>query len=836
MRLTLLFGILVSFLTQAQLIKQPDAAKIKLELKKLNSLGAVLYVAAHPDDENTRAIAYLVNDQLMTTAYLSLTRGDGGQNLIGPEIRDMLGLIRTQELLSARRIDGGQQFFTRAIDFGFSKSAKETFEIWNKQEVLSDVIAVIRQFQPDVILTRFPPDERAGHGQHTASAILAQEAFEKAGDPTVFSDQIKECGVWQAKRLLTNTARWWNQTLTETTPGVVTMNVGAYNPLLGKSSSELAAESRTQHKSQGFGSPGRRGDAQEFFEHARGEKAEKSIFDGINTGWSRLKGGGKVQLLVEKAILDFNEENPSSIVPLLLQIRKEISQLEPAVWKSRKLKDVNQLIQSCLGLFVEATADNYWVSPGEGVTTNVEILNRSNAEVKLLGIRAADLLFYDTLLTVPLKNNLPFVLTKKNVVAPGKSYSSPFWLTEPHGSGLFTLSDHRQIGKPENDPAVLIHFTFAVDGERLTIPCPLIYKWTDPVKGELIRPFEVVPPVVLNLSGKVFLFPNSSQKEISVLVKSTSEKELNGTIKLSLPPGWRSEPAFASFDLKKRGEEATVAFNVFPGKVNLTASVRAIAEVAGRIFDQSLVVIDYDHIPIQTLLPKADAKVVRLDLNKEGTVVGYIKGAGDEIPAGLRNIGYEVWEMKDEEVTTANLKRLDAVILGVRALNTNGRIRHFMPDLLEYVKSGGTMIAQYNTPGLDLEADRIAPYPLSISRDRVTEENSKMTILKLDHPALNYPNKIVASDFDGWVQERGLYFPDKWDAQFEALLSCHDEGEPARDGSLLVANYGSGHYIYTGLSFFRELPEGVPGAYRLFANLVSLGKNKKLENAKSKAK
>jgi LmbE family N-acetylglucosaminyl deacetylase len=838
MRIAALLVFFAPLFSHAQLRQQPDAATIKLELKKLNSLGAVLYLAAHPDDENSRAIAFLVNDQLMTTGYLSLTRGDGGQNLIGPEIRDMLGLLRTQELLSARRIDGGEQFFTRAIDFGFSKSAKETFEIWNEREVLSDVVRVIRQFQPDVILTRFPPDERAGHGQHTASAALAQEAFEKTNDPTVFPDQVKQYGVWQVKRLFINTGRWWNQTINEASPGVVTMNVGTYNPLLGKSYSELAAESRTQHKSQGFGVPARRGDAPEYFELANGEKPEKNILDGVNTTWSRVKGGEKVQPLVERAIREFNEERPASSVPLLLQIRQEIVQLEPGVWKTRKLNEVNQLIQNCLGLFAEVTADNFWVSPGEPMTTSYEILNRSDTEVKLLGMAAPDLLF-DTLLTTSLKNNSPFVFKRTNLLKADKSYSSPYWLTEPHGPGLFNVSDRRLIGKPENDPAVVIYFTVAVNGEKLRIPCPVIYKWTDPVKGELVRPVEVVPPLFLNLPDKVILFPNSSPKEIAVLVKSASGKDLNGTVTLSLPAGWKSEPASVPFELRKRGEEGTVTFNVTPGKGNLTASVKAIAEWDGRKYDRALQLIEYSHIPIQTLLPNAGAKVVRLDLSKEGEWVGYIRGAGDEIPAALKNMGYRVWEMKDEEVTPENLKKLDAVVLGVRAVNTNERIRHFMPDLFEYIKNGGTMIAQYNTNSdLEMEAGKIAPYPLSLSRDRVTEENSEVTILKPDHPALNYPNKIDAKDFDGWVQERGLYFPDKWDPHFEALLSCHDAGEPAREGSLLIANYGSGYYVYTGLSFFRELPEGVPGAYRLFANLVSLGKNKKPErvNGKSKAK
>ena len=836
MRIAIALFLLITNLAGAQTRKQPDAAQIKLDLKKLNSLGSVLYLAAHPDDENSRAIAYLVNDRFVTTGYLSLTRGDGGQNLIGPEIRDLLGLIRTQELLAARRIDGGQQFFTRAIDFGYSKTAKETFAIWNKQEILSDVVGVIREFQPDVIITRFPPDERAGHGQHTASAMLAIEAFDISNNPTVFADQAKKWGTWQVKRVLINTGRWWNQTINENTPGILFMNVGVYNALLGKSSSELAAESRTQHKSQGFGSPGRRGDASEFFEQMKGEKAEKDIFEGVNTGWSRLKGGEKVQPLVEKATRDYNIENPAASVELLLQIRKEILLLEGSQWKTRKLADVNSLIQNCLGLFVEVTSDNFWVAPGEKVTSNFEVLNRSDSEVKLVDIHSSDLGF-DTVLTAVLKNNTPLAFKNNKTINANKDYSGPYWLTEPHDQGLFKVSDPNMVGRPENGPAVKIEFTFLVNGEVLIVSCPLIYKWTDMVKGELARPFEVVPQVFLNLSEKVVVFPDQSPRNITVLVKSASEKIQSGSIKLSLPVGWKAEPLLAPFELKKRGDEIAVTFKVLPGKEDLTAPVRAIAIVGDREFDQSVQLINYDHIPIQTLFPKAETRLVHLDLKKEGGLVGYIKGAGDEVPAGLRNMGFQVWEMKDEEVTPENLKKLDAVVLGIRALNTNDRIRHFMDDLLTYVKNGGTMIVQYNNNlGLEIDADKIAPYPLSLSRDRVTEEGSEVRILQPNHAALNYPNKINAKDFQGWVQERGLYFPDKWDAHFEALISIHDEGEPPRDGSLLVAQYGRGHYVYTGLSFFRELPEGVPGAYRLFANLVSLGKIRKPVNTKVKSK
>ena len=833
-RFSFLLLVFISFSSFGQLRKQPDAAAIKLQLKKLTFLGSVLYVAAHPDDENTRAIAFFANDKLATTAYLSMTRGDGGQNLIGSEIRDQLGLIRTQELLSARQIDGGLQYFTRANDFGFSKRVTETFDIWNKDEILSDVVRIMREFKPDVILTRFPPDERAGHGHHTGSAVLAQEAFDLTNNPEFAPDQVKDFGTWQSKRLYTNTGRWWNQTINENTPGIVAVDLGTYNNLLGKSYSEIAADSRTQHKSQGFGSPGRRGEALEFFEYAKGEKAQKDFFEGINTSWTLVKGGERVQPLLDKAIKEFDEEKPFNSVSLLLQIRKEITSLESSVWKERKLVDVNRLIQDCLGLFVEVTSNNYWVAPGQPVTCSFEIINRSSIDVKLEAIKSYELSM-DTSAIINLVNNKPQIFKSKKSLLSTLDYSDQYWLSAEHGIGIFNVSNKDLIGKPENDPAATFMLSFLVNGERLEIRLPLLYKWTDPVKGELWRPFEIVPPVFVNLTERVLLFKDQNPKDVFVLLKSSADKNLSGQLKLSLPMGWRSEPTAQPFDLTKRGEEKTLSFKVYPSKEEMSSSLTAVAEIDGKLFDLSVQTISYDHIPTQTLLPKASSKIVRVDLKKEGGLIGYIKGAGDDIPAALRNMGYEVWEMKNEEVTAENLKKVDAVVLGIRTLNTNDRVRYFMPDLLNYVKAGGTMIVQYNTNNdFEIDKDKFSPFPLNISRDRVTEENSEVRILKPDHVVLNYPNKITTKDFEGWIQERGLYFPDTWDANFEAILSTNDTGEKARDGSLLVAKYGEGHYVYTGLSFFRELPEGVGGAYKLFANLASLSKVKKPQSQKIK--
>ena len=801
---------------------QPNAAQIELKLKKLNVLGAALYVAAHPDDENTSIITYFANGRLVETAYLSMTRGDGGQNLIGPELRDLLGLIRTQELLSARRIDGGKQFFTRANDFGYSKSADETFKIWNRDEILSDVVRVFRQFQPDVIITRFPPDERAGHGHHTASAILAQEAFGAAANAQIFPEQVKQYGIWQVKRLYTNTGRWWNNTINENTPGIVTLNVGSYNTLLGQSYSEISATSRSQHKSQGFGSRGLRGDQLQFLEYQKGDSARKDIFEGINTTWSRVKGGDKIQPLVDKAIQGYEMATPSQTVPILFQIRNEIMKLGESIWKKRKLKEVEELIVDCLGLFLEATADDYFGTPDHLVTASLELVNRSSIDLLVDRIQSEGLNF-DSASSITLKNNILLVLKTKKKVKSTLAYSDPYWLKEKHSTGLFTVNNTALIGKPENDPAITFSFSIQVGNEKLIVNRPLIYKITDPVKGELSRHFEIVPPIFLNLSKSVFIFSDDNSRTLDVKVISSIQGNETGILKLKVPEGWRVQPASIPFELKSKGEEQVKTFTVFPGKNEITSSIKAIAEMNGKIYDQSILSISYDHIPPQTLLPKSESKLVHLDLKKSGNKIGYVAGAGDEVPNALRNMGYEVWEMKDEEVNSENLKRVDAVVLGIRAINTNTRIGFIMSELLNYTKNGGTVVVQYNT-NHDLKTNEFSPYELTLSRDRVTEEDAEVRILKPDHALLNAPNKISAKDFEDWVQERGLYYPSKWDANFDAVLSMNDKGETPKDGSVLVAKYGKGYYIYTGLSFFRELPEGVAGAYKLFANMVSMGK------------
>jgi len=538
--------------------------------------------------------------------------------------------------------------------------------------------------------------------------------------------------------------------------------------------------------------------------------------------------------LVNKAIAEFNEENPSASVSILFQIRKLLLSLESSVWKERKLEETNDLIRVCLGLYAEAIADQYWMSASNNTTIAMEFVNRSSLDVQLLKISSAQLQ-YDTLVNVILKSNKPLQVKTKQTLRSDLPDSDPYWLQEPHSLGLFSVKNSSNIGKPELGAAIQLTYDVKIAEETISLSVPLVYRTVDPVKGELIRAAEIVPPVFLDLTDDVIIFNSGKPKEVKVIVKSSVEAKQSGQLSLLVPEGWRLEPASLTIELSKRGEEQTKSFLVYPSKNESSGMLKATLQLYGKNYDKALKIIAYDHIPTQTLLPTAQAFVSQIDLKKEGNVIGYIKGAGDDVPAALRNMGYEVWEMKNEEITAGNLKRLDAVVLGVRALNTNERLRFVMNDLLEYVKEGGTMVVQYNT-NFDLETDVYSPFPLTLSRDRVTEEVAEVRILQPGHPLLNYPNKITEDDFKGWIQERGLYFPNKWDPAFEALLSMNDKGEAAKDGSLLVAKYGEGNYIYTSISFFRELPEGVTGAYRLFANIVSAGKPKKMTTTKVKSR
>lgn len=822
----------VCFATTTLFAQRPErlnSAEIYQALEKLNVLGSALYVAAHPDDENTRLITWLSNDQHMNTAYISLTRGDGGQNLIGTQIEELLGVIRTQELLAARRTDGGTQFFSRANDFGFSKHPDETLKIWNKDEVLADLVWAVRKWQPDVIVNRFH-HESAGktHGHHTASAMLAVEAFDLAADPKAYPEQLKYVPVWQPRREFFNTS-WWFYGSQEKFDAadkskMVAVDAGTYLPLRGKSIGEISAESRSMHKSQGFGSVGNRGESLEYLELVKGDMPsdQKDLFQGINTTWSRVAGGAPIGDLVKKALDKYDFNNPGASVPQLMEVLKKIEALPDGYWKQAKLAEVKRIIANCLGLYYEAVAAEPSATPGQEVNLTIEAINRSGVNCVLQSVRYQPL-GLDSVLNAPLANNKGFSFKKKLVLPQNLAQTNAYWLNDNWSLGMFNVPDQLLRGLPETPKQFKVEFVFLIENQPFTLEREVAYKKDDDVKGEVYRPFEVVPPVFVNFAEEALLFADAKPRNVAVVVKSGAAN-VSGSLSLDLPKGWRAEPASANFDLKLKGEEKTLGFQVYPSTSFTEGTITPKATVGGRSYTQSLTSIEYDHIPAQTVLRNAELKVARTDLKRAGDKIAYIMGAGDKVPDGLRQAGYTVDLLADQDITLENLKKYDAVVIGIRAYNTVERLKFHQPKLFDYAKQGGTVVVQYNTNGTLVPDAEITPYKLKISRDRTTVEEAEMRLLAPDHPVLNSPNKITAKDFDGWVQERGLYFPSEWGPEYTPILSCNDPGEPARDGSLLVAKYGEGWYVYTGLSFFRELPSGVPGAYRLFANLVGLGK------------
>ncbi|MEO5893276.1 MAG: PIG-L family deacetylase [Ferruginibacter sp.] len=853
--------ILNSLPATAQTPKTYTSSEILSQIKKLNVLGSVLYIAAHPDDENTRLLAYLASEKLYRTGYLSLTRGDGGQNLIGDEQGIDLGLIRTQELLSARRIDGAEQFFSRAYDFGFSKSSAEALQIWGHDKILSDVVWVIRKFKPDVIITRFPEDTRAGHGHHAASAILAREAFDAAADSTKFPEQLSQgVTVWQAKRILWNTFNFGN-TNTQS-EDQYKLDVGIYNPLIGKGYGEIAALSRSQHKSQGFGVSAQRGSAIEYFSTIRGDKPVNDLMDGVESGWGRVNKKALADS-VDKLIRDYDVQHPEKSVAALINLKQTINEIPDSVtgflrntvvknpekslgafnkmmqdpnrekykfWRAVKSDDLDKLIENAGGLFMEATAANQLNVIGDSIRINLVFNNRTGIAIDrvMVSIFGSD----QTITGIkPNENKIQTIIVPISDIMQA---SQPYWLEKGlvNGNGSFDVRDQSLIGVAENYNYIA-NFQVTIGKGVYHFFKPILYKYTDPVKGELYQPIQVVNPVFINSRQHLIIFKNddkASKREIGFTLQFNTK--LADTAQFRYDYNGYSRVVFDSIINASKTEIRNV--NVVLNSDSLKKDSKEYMGgrfISGAFKDGqflSLAKIKYDHIPDIYYNYYDRVTVLKMDLKTDGKLVGYIPGAGDKVPQALEQMGYKVIILKQADITLSNLKQFDAVITGVRAYNVNDWMNNVYESLMDYVKEGGTLLAQYNTSSqIGPVKAKIAPYPFTISRNRVTDESATVNFLLPDHPALNYPNKITAKDFEGWVQERSIYNVEKADSSYQRVLSMKDPGEENQDGSLVVANYGKGKFVYTGLVFFRELPAGVPGAYRLFANLLALGKSDK---------
>jgi LmbE family N-acetylglucosaminyl deacetylase len=782
-------------------------------------MGSVLYIAAHPDDENTKLIAYFARGRSYRTGYLSLTRGDGGQDLLGPELGEELGVIRTQELLAARRIDGGRQFFSRARDFGFSKDYADTLKKWDRQQVLSDMVRVIREFRPDILVTRFSPVPGGTHGHHTASTVLALEAFRLAGDPKAFPEQLETLKPWQPKRIL------WNNGFGPSSLGAnvtrVRLDDGGYNPLLGESFGEIAAESRSMHKSQGMGALGTRGSSPESFQLLDGEPPTADIMDGVDTTWNRVPGGAEIGPLTDAIVAHFKPEDPSASVPALLDLRTRLAALASDPLVPEKQRQLDHILQACLGLYVETTVPQAEAVPGEAMTLRHTALVRANFPVRWVAVR------YPTGggaggPAIDLAPDKVASRTAAPVLPAATPPSEPYWLREEGTAGMFRVDDPDLIGRPESPPVFPVEQVFEVGGQTLVVADEPVQVVVDPLRGEIRRKLEAVPPITLGFVDALELFAPGSTHTTTVEVVA-ARPVAGGSLRLEAPAGWTCSPAAQPFAFAHPGEKARLTFTLTAPAEPATAYFGAAADIGGRTYRTGRKDIRYDHIPAQLLQPLARLKAVSLDLTVRSHRIGYLAGAGDEVAESIARMGCAVTQLSGADLTPERLRDFDAIVIGVRAFNTRNDLVPRMPALFAYVEGGGNVIELYNRPN-GLQSVPLAPFPLRLSELRVTDENAAMTLLAPDHPALTGPNRIGPADFADWVQERGSYFPSQWDPRFTPIVACHDAGEAPLEGGLLVAHDGRGYFVYTGLSWFRQLPAGVPGAYRLFANLLSLGK------------
>lgn len=808
----------------AQAPQSWTSAEMYQALKKLNVLGSVLYIAAHPDDENTRLIAYLSKDKLYRTGYLSLTRGDGGQNLIGDEQGIELGLIRTQELLAARRIDGGEQFFTRAFDFGYSKNPEETFTKWDKEKILSDVVWVIRKFQPDIIINRFPVTGEGGHGHHTASGILANEAYAAAADPTRFPEQLKYVSVWQAKRVLWNTFNFGGNNTTREDQYKV--DVGGYNPLLGKSYGEIAAESRSQHKSQGFGVPAGRGEALEYFKATKGDQPVNDLMDGIDITWKRVPGGEPIQKMIDELSASFDFLHPERSVEGLVKLYKAINGLADGYWKTRKLSEVQKLVEQCSGLFLDVTTSEQFAVQTDSLRINFSFNNRLGTDAVLQKIVVDNL---DSGLLKPLERNKNLVFSKTIYIPADKKITQPYWLAKKMEEGYYNVTDQQSIGQPDVDPAFNANVTIKISGELFAFTRPVRYKFTDPVRGELYQPVTVLPPALISPDSKIKISNDNNtfsgvlnitgkKKGFSTFLNDVGREQLDN-VKVQYSPD--------KLVFDEKNKTIPVLYSVTANRDNDYYFAMDADNGMKDMLHVGMKEVKYDHIPYISYFTMATVANKKLDLKTYNKKIGYIVGAGDKVPEALEQMGYEVTLLTSKELSKNGLDKYDAIITGVRTYNTHDWMNNHYDKLMKYVSEGGNLIVQYNTSNqIGPVRAKIGPYNFDITRNRVTDENAKVTLLKPEHPVFNFPNKITDEDFKGWIQERSIYHASDTSGKYEKLIGMNDPREKSDDGSLIVTKYGKGWFTYTGIVFFRELPAGVPGAYRLLANIIALNKKK----------
>ncbi|WP_111669699.1 PIG-L family deacetylase [Algoriphagus litoralis] len=808
-----LFFVFVGHLSLAQSI---PSSQIFHQLLQIKETKRVLYVAAHPDDENTRLIAYLANGEHAAVAYLSLTRGDGGQNLIGKELGVELGQIRTQELIKARETDGGRQYFTRAMDFGYSKNPSETLQNWEKQKVLADVVWAIRRFQPDIIITRFNTIPGVTHGHHTTSAIVAGEAFELAGKSDAFPEQLQWVKPWQPKRIFFNAYNFRGDFEPEEGKKYYAFEVGGYNPLLGKTYNQIAADSRTMHKSQGFGSTAGIGSSRDYIELVAGEEYESSPFEGVADRWESIPRGKEINSKIDQVLNQFNFLEPEKNVSSLLELRRALLGLESGeIWIKEKISKLDQVIFNALGLEFEFTARKESGFPEELIKTQFVLNNPSSIEVEGVRLQVGDTYYAGKEGTGMVKNNETVNLSIDFVIPEQTSYSQPYWLENPIDGALYSVPNQKQIGAPFNDPHVGGELSFSIGDQKFTKTVQLEYKYNDPVEGEVKQPFVIVPEVDLIVSKDNVFLVSGAEPTLTVTV-NFRDQYLEGELDFEgIEKDQYRIVSIEDLNLQKRRVYQVAFLPNGPGKKQVTARFTT---ASGKSYNQLIKTISYKHIPNLTYLSPASFNLIQEDWKLSNGKIGYIPGAGDDVPGVLSALGYEVTMIGSEDFSVDNLSQFKAIVVGIRAYNTNEALAANQQVFMGYVKSGGNLIVQYNTSS-PLLTNQIGPYAFTIGRDRVAVQGSPV-VADWKSAVLSSPNQMNEADLEGWVQERGLYFATAIDSAYQTPFVMQDPDEPASNGSLIVGSYGKGNFVYTGISFFRQLPAGVPGAIKLFINLI----------------
>jgi LmbE family N-acetylglucosaminyl deacetylase len=849
-------------------------------INRLGVVASVLHTGAHPDDEDSGLLAYLARGRQASTAYLSLTRGDGGQNLIGPELFELLGVIRTEEMMAARRIDGAGQFFSRAYDFGFSKSRDEALQKWDREAVLSDMVRVIRMFRPLVIVSAWSGTPRDGHGHHQAAGFLTMEAFRAAADPSRFPEQVASgLRPWKARRLYTRANDGNREPTGEPEPGFLLINTGRFDPLYGRSYYEIAMEGRSMHRSQDQGTLQRRGprysrlkivesapppapaegSTQGPTQSPAQSEAEKDIFGGIDTSLQGIGAyaDGSAPALAE-ALADvarsaaeakegYNPNRPSAVSPIIARglerirkIRAALSTLglsEAALYETdfllkQKEQDFADALAKAEGVVVDCLSDDEVVVPGQAFNVTVAAYAAGGvnpAAVSLSvppGWSAERQKSNSSVRDGRLVSQTDFKVT----VAPNAEPTEPYWLKNPRRGDLFVPGKGGTGIEPLAPPDVLAEVELEANGQKVTLRQPAQFRYADKALGEIRHELKVAPAVSVSMSPELLIFPLSStpvKREVIVSVVNNSKAGASGTVGVEAHPTWRVESAETSFDLKRESESASFTFTITapPSAEESRREVKAVATVGGAEYRRGYQAIAYPHTEPRFVYRGAVARASELDVKvAPGLKVGYIEGAGDDFAAALKRLGVDVKIIEPRELATGDLGVYDVIVTGIRVYEVRPDVVANNNRLLDYVKGGGTMIVQYNKG--EYAAGNFAPYPLKMNRvpDRVTDERAAVTVIDATSPLLNYPNRISERDFEGWVQERGTYFMSEWDARYKPLIASRDAGEEPKPGGTLVAEYGRGMYVYTGYAWFRQLPAGVPGAYRLMANLVSLPK------------